>query len=83
MNQLNDSAFLVSSAMKHIEWPELRFPPINLWVLTGSPVFSNGFENTRNHRPQRPGMKNNHANSLHYFGHVQMQKILAMHGGKQ
>jgi len=79
---MNVPSVSASSATKHIEWPELRFPPINLWVLAGSPVLSDGLENTRNHRLQRPGMKNNHANSLHYFGHVQMQTILAMHGGK-
>jgi len=57
-------------------------PPINLWVLAGSTVLSNGLESTRNHRSQRPGMIGNHANSLHYFGHEQMQRILVMHGGK-
>ena len=67
---------------KELTWAELKFPPINLWVLAGSHVLHNEFENTRNHRLQRPGMKANHANSLRYFGHAQMQKILAMHGGK-
>jgi len=66
-----------------IEWAELRFPPINLWVLAGSTVLSNGLESTHNHRPQRPGMTGNHANSLQYFGHERMQQILAMRGGKQ
>jgi len=56
---------------------------LNLWVLAGSPVLSNGFESTRNHRPQRPGMTGNHANSLRYFEHERMKAILAMHGGKR
>jgi len=72
-----------SSAAKKIEWAELKFPPINLWVLAGSTVLSNGFESTRNHRLQRPGMKGNHANSLRYFKHEQMKTILATHGGKR
>jgi len=67
---------------KDITWAEMKFPPINLWVLAGSPVLSDRLENTRNHRLQRPGMKDNHANSLRYFGREQIQKILAMHGGK-
>jgi len=68
---------------QNIQWPELRFPPINLWVLAGSTVLSNGFESTHNHRSQRPGMKGNHANSLHYFEHGRMKAIPAMHGGKR
>jgi len=83
MDQLNVSKYLAPPAVNKIEWPELRFPPINLWVLAGSPVLSHGSENTHNHRPQRPGMTGNHANSLRNFGHVRMQAILAMHGGKQ
>jgi len=55
---------------------------LNLWVLAGSPVLSNGFESTRNHRPQRPGMTGNHANALRNFGHERMKAILVMHGGK-
>ncbi len=77
MNQLK------RSVATKIEWAEMKFPPINLWVLAGSTVLSNGFESTHNHRPQRPGMKGNHANSLRYFGHEQMKAILAMHGGKR
>jgi len=70
-------------AEKKIEWPEMTFPPINLWVLAASPVLSNGFENTHNYRSQRLGMKGKHANARHYFGYAQMKTILAMHGGKQ
>jgi len=73
----------VSFVVNKVQWPELKFPPINLWVLAGSTVLSNGFESTHNHRSQRPGMQGNHANSLRYFGHAQMQRILTMHGGKR
>jgi len=73
----------VSFVVKKVTWAELKFPPINLWVLAGSTVLSNGLESTHNHRSQRPGMQGNHANSLHYFGHERMQQILAMHGGKR
>jgi len=69
--------------VSNIEWPELRFPPINLWVLTGSCVFhSRERKNTRNHRPQRPGMREIHANSLKHFRHERMNEILSMRGGK-
>jgi len=73
----------VSFVVKKVTWAELKFPPINLWVLAGSTVLSNEFESTHNHRSQRPGMKGNHANSLRYFEHEQMKAILAMHGGKR
>ncbi len=71
-----------SSAVKKIEWAEMKFPPINLWVLASSSVFhSHRREDTHNHRPQRPGMRKIHANSLKHFRHIQMQHILAMRGG--
>jgi len=69
------------ASTERIQWPELRFPPINLWALNSSPISSEG-ESTHNYRPQRPGM-NKHENSLRKFGQGRMQQILAMRGGKR
>ena len=68
------------ASTKTIEWPELTFPPINLWVLNSSPVLSDNGESTHNYRSQRPGM-NKHENSLQNFGYDRIKEILAMRGG--
>jgi len=34
-----------------INWPELRFPPINLWAMAAMPQM---IEQARSHRTQRP-----------------------------
>jgi len=34
-----------------IHWPELRFPPINLWAIAAMPQM---IEQARSHRKQRP-----------------------------
>ncbi|GAV20512.1 hypothetical protein MMIC_P1480 [Mariprofundus micogutta] len=65
-----------------ISWPELNFPPINLWALNSSPVTARDGESTHNYRSQRPGMKD-HENSLRNFGQVRMNQILTMRGGKR
>jgi len=38
-------------APHNIVWPELRFPPINLWVMAAMPGV---VEQPRSHRKQRP-----------------------------
>jgi len=65
-------------------WPELRFPPINLWVVAS---FSSerppqgSRKGTHTHRPQRPGLKR--TNALHKHLHRRLESILAVRGGKR
>lgn len=66
--------------VKKIQWPEMKFPPINLWALNSSPVASRDGESAHNHRSQRPGM-NEHENSLQHFGHDRTKEKPAMRGG--
>lgn len=49
-------------AMRNVDWAELRFPPINLWVVASlSECKPFRCDRARNHRPQRPGMTGKHA----------------------
>jgi len=79
-NIINFGDTSCAASAKSMEWPELTFPPINLWVLASSPVASSEGESTHNHRPQRPDM-NNHEKALQHFGQGKIKEILAMRGG--
>jgi len=75
---------------KEIRWPELRFPPINLWVM--APLVSahanklpskSAEKATRTHRRQRPG--SNRTNALRTVKrnvNRKLESLLALRGGK-
>ncbi len=66
-----------------IEWPSLKFPPINLWVVAS---FTNerkpeaSLVNTHTHRRQRPGSVKR-PNALRNL-HRRLESVLAIRGGK-
>lgn len=78
-----------------IRWAELRFPPINLWVMASLSYDKPSQEETTAHihRRQRPGlnavgrqMKDNRPNrkqpnALHKL-HRRLESLLAVRGGK-
>ncbi len=77
-------------AVQHIDWPELRFPPINLWVMATLPCQVK--DATHNHRKQRPvfstGKNGGKRTALHHLMSqqrasqpdrcTQIQRLLAM-----
>jgi len=73
-----------SLASHKIVWPELRFPPINLWVVASlssgrSPKGS--LLGTHMHRRQRPGVSVKRPNALRKL-HRRLESLLAVRGGK-
>ncbi len=77
---------------REITWPDLRFPPINLWVMASlanseasasseEPATSSVESDTRIHRRQRPGLTR--TNALHKHLHRRLESILAVRGGKR
>jgi len=71
---------------EHIAWPELRFPPINLWVVASlssewKPKAS--LVNTRTHRSQCPGSSAKRPNALQRHLHRRLESLLAVRGGKR
>jgi len=66
-----------------IEWPELRFPPINLWVMAALPTQAAA----HNRRTQRPVFSERKRTALHNLMagreirqrniRMQMQRLLA------
>ena len=66
-----------------ITWPELRFPPINLWVMATMPSQSSE-EDTRTHRWQRPGLKKTNAlQPVTRNVNRRLESLLALRGGKR
>jgi hypothetical protein len=69
-----------------IKWPELRFPPVNLWAIA---AMSQMIEQARSHRKQRPvfsvAQSTGEKMALHQFRtsrgrrdiRMQMQRLLA------
>ena len=74
-----------------ITWPELRFPPINLWVMAPRvSVHANELpsqssnEDTRTHRWQRPGLKKTNAlQPVTRNINRRLESLLALRGGKR
>lgn len=76
----------VASVVKRIEWPDLKFPPINLWVVASlpsgwSPVSAD--KAARTHRRQRPGVSAKRPNALQKNIQRRLESILAVRGGKR
>lgn len=57
-----------------IHWAELRFPPLNLWVMP-----SNGVTDDTRQKPASAPISNSRA--LHKL-HRQLETLLAVRGGK-
>ncbi|NOR72837.1 MAG: hypothetical protein GQ467_03090 [Mariprofundaceae bacterium] len=80
------AAKLKRSLKNRIKWPELRFPPINLWVMASLPGSkpSKAFHldmATHTHRRQRPGLSAKRPNALNKL-HRRLESLLAVRGGK-
>jgi len=69
----------------NIRWAEMKFPPINLWVMAS--LFHNDLPSqgatAHIHRRQRPGSDDvtHRPNALHKL-HRRLETLLAVHGGK-
>ncbi len=72
-----------------VRWAELKFPPINLWVMASLSYDkpSQG-ETAHIHRRQRPGLnaivrktQGKQPNALHNL-HKRLESLLAVRGGK-
>jgi len=66
-----------------IYWPELKFPPINLWVvasLSSERSPKGPLLGTHTHRRQRPGSVKR-PNALRKL-HRRLETVLAVRGGK-
>jgi len=66
----------ISNRNEHIAWPELRFPPINLWVVASlssewKPKAS--LVNAHTHRRQRPGVSAKRPNALRSYDNNRIQ----------
>jgi len=78
--------------LRTIHWPDLKFPPINLWVmasLVNSEASQSSEEDTRIHRWQRPGPSADktakRANALQTVRrniNRKLESLLAIRGGK-
>ncbi|MDQ7004951.1 MAG: hypothetical protein Q9N67_08565 [Ghiorsea sp.] len=73
----------------NIKWADLKFPPINLWVMASlSYDMPSQGETTHIHRRQRSGLdavrrdtNSRRPNALHKL-HRRLESLLAMRGGK-
>ncbi len=84
-----DQGFSSASPAANIDWPELRFPPINLWVMAALPhAAARPAEHAaRTHRKQRPVASHRGELALHHLMpgqaisrrniRMQMQRLLA------
>jgi len=68
-----------------VQWAEMKFPPINLWVMAS--LFNNDSPSqgatAHMHRRQRPGsdVSMHQPNALHKL-HRRLETLLAVRGGK-
>lgn len=74
----------ISQRNGSIAWPELRFPPINLWVmalLPGSNPPKAFHLDMATHTRQRPVLSAKRARALNKL-HRRLESLLAVRGGK-